>query len=106
MRTETKPAFEPIHLTKAEARLDKENLTVAWGIDDKALPMFEFKLNVFEGSQSDGSKVSQSYSEVKPHGRSAMIALGKSLLNKSLTVEVLCFDILGNSAKRLVEVQR
>jgi len=106
MRTEAKPVYDPIHLTKTEARLDKDNLTVAWGIDDKALPMFEFKLSVIESSQGEGSKVLQSYSEVKPHGRSAMITLGKSLLNKSLTVEVLCFDILGNSTKRLVEVQR
>ena len=103
-RFETKPSYDPIRLTKADVQLDKGKLNITWSIDNKALPMFEYKLRVLKSENGEDSKELQSYSEVNPHSRSAMITLDKSLLNKSFTVEILCLDILGNRTKRFVEV--
>jgi len=97
-RTETKPAYEPLRLAKGEARLAKRELIVTWAVDEKTLPLFEYRLNVLNGE----GEVVAAYSEVKPHGRSAMISLTGDTDNASLEVELICIDILGNQAKRML----
>jgi len=97
-RTETKPAYEPLRLAKGEARLAKRELIVTWAVDEKTLPLFEYRLNVLNGE----GEVVAAYSEVKPHGRSAMISLTGDADNASLEVELICIDILGNQAKRML----
>ena len=96
-RTVTKPAYTPLRLAKSEARLAKRKLTVDWVVDEKTLPLFEYRLRVLNG---EGEAVAAS-SEVKPHARSAEISLPESVIDDSLKVELLCLDILGNQAEKM-----
>ena len=96
-RTVTKPAYTPLRLAKSEARLAKRKLTVNWVVNEKTLPLFEYRLRVLNG---EGEAVAAS-SEVKPHARSAEISLPESVIDDSLKVELLCLDILGNQAEKM-----
>ena len=105
-RTDKKPLYDPIRLSKFEAKLIKNDLIVNWEVDDQTLPQFSYKLRVImEGKDSDGSEL-KSYSKVKPHGRSATMSFDQHLPDGEFVVEILCSDILGNKVKRSHSLQR
>ncbi|MEC7883481.1 MAG: hypothetical protein VYB35_11315 [Verrucomicrobiota bacterium] len=106
MRTEKKPAYDPIRLVKFEAKLVDSNLNVNWETDDQTLPQFEYKLRLIMGGQDGKGSEIRSYSEVKPHARSAVMTLDRPLPKGEIIVEILCSDILGNKVKRFHPVQR
>ena len=100
-RTEAKPAYLSLRLTKAEACLLKQKLTVRWEVDERSLPPFGCRLRVLEQSGLDVVRVIASHSEVKPHGRSAELTLPEVKNGDSLWVEIKCSDILGNESKKM-----
>lgn len=106
MRTEKKPAYDPIRLVKFEAKLVDSNLNVNWETDDQTLPQFEYKLRLIMGGQDGKGSEIRSYSEVKPHARSAVMTLDRPLPKGEIVVEILCSDILNNKVKRFHPVQR
>ena len=102
-RNQTKPAYESLRLAKAEARLAKRKLTVNWVVNEQTLPPFEHRLKIM----NKAGKVLATFSAVKPHDRSAVINLPESLDDGPLTAELVCLDILGNQAQKMVlEVRR
>ena len=84
-------------------RLAKRKLTVNWVVNEQTLPPFEHRLKIM----NKAGKVLATFSAVKPHGRSALINLPESLGDGPLNAELVCLDILGNQAQKMVlEVRR
>ena len=100
-RTEAKPFYEPLRLTKAEACLAKRKLSVTWDVNEETLPLFGYSLKVLKQGGGEHGRVIATYSEVKPHGRSAELTLPEVENRDSFRVEIKCSDILGNKSKKM-----
>jgi hypothetical protein len=74
---------------------------VTWDVDEQTLPLFGYSLEVLKQGGVEHGRVIATYSEVKPHGRSAELTLPEVKNRDSLRVEIKCSDILGNESKKM-----
>ena len=95
-RTQTRPAYAPLALSRVSAKATQEGTVVVnWLADSKTLPPFSYDVKVYDNSAGTGKPLGIA-TAIQPHARSVEIKLisGKSALNRY--VRLTCTDILGN----------
>jgi hypothetical protein len=104
-RTETKPGYSKIKISKLSATSSEKSLSVAWENDKATLPQFAYELQVFSDRAGKG-KALVSKSVSLAHGRTETLDVSSlSLSQKTYYLHLRCTDILdGVSEPKVIAV--